>query len=171
VRGKGEAQAGKPTAAARTPGTSSLPDRVSLVADGDRLPRPGVGRCSQGGTAHPRPRPSAPPWAAVPACGGKPGCAPARPAPTGSVDRWPLASRRRQIPGGKPPAGAAVRRRVCGWCPPPEGCMLQAIRAWTGRRMAPAADHPLGNTVGAIGWSQGVLRCAAGSIPPGGRVV
>jgi hypothetical protein len=48
------------------------------------------------------------------------------PARMESVDRWPLASVSRQIPGGRSTAGAAVRRRVCGRHPPPEGRMPQS---------------------------------------------
>ncbi|CAM9442321.1 unnamed protein product [Hapterophycus canaliculatus] len=56
-----------------------------------------------------------------------------RPAPLGSVDRWPLAIPETQIPGGSRPVGSAVRRRCPrGLDPSSEGHMPQPASAFTG---------------------------------------
>ncbi|KAL1997819.1 hypothetical protein VTN02DRAFT_676 [Thermoascus thermophilus] len=94
--------------------------------------------------------------------GGRSPEAPVPPAPVESVDRWPLASIDTQIPGGRPLAGAAVRRRVRGCGTPHQGRLCRSLPA-----PARASDSLLRRTapwrtsVGAIGWSRRAPRCAA----------
>lgn len=85
----------------------------------------------------------------------------------GSVDRWPLAIVRHQIPEGRPSVVSAVRRRDLGRDPSPEGRMLQprAPRhggARTLRRTVPG-DLSGGNRMAGI-----LPRCAV-VVKPVGR--
>jgi len=65
------------------------------------------------------------------------------------VDCWPMAIIIHKTLGGKPKpitVSGVIGRRY----PPPEGCMLYFVTAlWC--LISCMADHPLGNSVGAIG--------------------
>lgn len=68
-----------------------------------------------------------------------------------SVDRWPLAITTRKLFGELPKVVAASRGVTANRESPLEGSMPQSAGGPRGPGVASAADHPLGNPVGAIG--------------------
>ena len=83
------------------------------------------------------------------------------PASMESVDRWPLAIRDTQIPGGSRPAGAAVRRRVRGvWTPHPRAVCRSPVGAREGGLLGSPARGP------ALRGHRGGNWMAAGAPPP-----
>ena len=82
-----------------------------------------------------------------------------QPAPKESVDGWPLAIIIQKTFEGHPKLVAVPFGDVTGgWYPSIEGCMVQRGPASGSRIPTAAADHPLSNPVGAIGWLVDVSR-------------